>query len=82
MIIMINADKVTKVFSDTIGDSDFHIPVIVEQGQLMLCVAEVWVGTGRVIKIMNNSTDQQSSYLNPLKHLLQVSLVQESHIVI
>ena len=37
----------------------------------MFDVAEMWVGTGRVIKVVDDSTNQQSSYLNPFQHLLQ-----------
>ena len=36
----------------------------------MSCVAEVRIGTSWVVKIMDDSADQQSSYLNSLQHLL------------
>ena len=36
----------------------------------MFGVAEVWVGTSGVVKIMDDSTDQQSCYLDSLQHLL------------
>jgi hypothetical protein len=31
----------------------------------------MWVGTGRVVKVVDDSTNQQSSYLNPFQHLLE-----------
>ena len=46
----------------------------------MLGVAEVWVGTSRVVKIMDDSTDQQSCYLNSLQHLLRRAVRNDSQV--